>query len=138
MGRKILLLLRIRKIMNDVDDLDGDFSRYCIFFCVVIEVNLLFCLLGVVIVLVFRESMRLLFDLFDLFSVLLFVFLRRRLVFLSLNVRLIVFVVSSGFGLMMLILRWYLEWGMLMRESSSVVNGDVVDRIIIEEGRRGE
>lgn len=137
-GRKTSLLLRTRKTMNDVDDLDGDSSRYRTPSRAVTEVNSSFRSSGAVTASAPRESTRSPPDLLDLPSASSSALPRRRLVPSSLNARLIVPAVSSGSGPTTPIPRRYLERGTPMRESSSVANGDAADRIIIEEGRRGE
>lgn len=124
--------------MNDVDDLDGDSSRYRTPSRAVTEVNSSFRSSGAVTASAPRESARSPPDLLDLPSASSSALPRRRLVPSSLNARLIVPAVSSGSGPTTPIPRRYLERGTPMRESSSVANGDAADRIIIEEGRRGE
>ncbi|KAK0673815.1 hypothetical protein QBC41DRAFT_352333 [Cercophora samala] len=130
-GRKTSLLLRTRKTMNDVDDLDGE-SRYRTPSRAVTEVNSSFR--SGVTASAPRESARSPPDL-DLPTGSSSALPRRRLIPSSLNARLIVPAVS-GSGPTTPISRRYLERATPMRES--MTNGDAADRIIIEEGRRGE
>ncbi|KAK4196499.1 hypothetical protein QBC40DRAFT_257964 [Triangularia verruculosa] len=130
-GRKTSLLLRTRKTMNDVDDLDNE-SRYRTPSRAVTEVNSSFR--SGVTASAPRESARSPPDL-DLPTGSSSALPRRRLVPSSLNARLVIPAVS-GNGPTTPIPRRYLERATPMRESM-MTNGDAADKIIIEEGQRG-
>ncbi|KAK4179802.1 hypothetical protein QBC36DRAFT_61416 [Triangularia setosa] len=128
-GRKTSLLLRTRKTMNDVDDLDGE-SRYRTPSRAVTEVNSSFR--SSVATSAPGESARSPPDL-DLPTGSSSALPRRRLVPSSLNARMIIPAVS-GSGPTTPIPRRYLERATPLRDST---NGDAADKIIIEEGQRG-
>ncbi|KAK0748643.1 hypothetical protein B0T21DRAFT_447328 [Apiosordaria backusii] len=128
-GRKTSLLLRTRKTMNDVDDLEGE-SRFRTPSRAVTEVNSSFR--SGVTASAPRESARSPPDL-DLPTGSSSALPRRRLVPSSLNARLIIPAVSAS-GPTTPIPRRYLERATPMRDST---NGDAADKIIIEEGQRG-